>query len=150
MDLSLLLTHWFWFGLAVVLGIFELIFGASFFLLWLGLVALAVGMVVALAPALAWQYQLLLFAGGSIVSILLWRHYLKNYSATTDRPTLNRRAEHYVHRTFVLSEAIVNGRGKIKVDDSTWSVEGPDLPMGTTVVVVGVEGVILKVKVKAV
>lgn len=48
-------------------------------------------------------------------------------------------------RTFTLSEPIINGRGKINVDDSTWRVEGPDLPAGTPVLVIGVDSVTLKI-----
>ena len=45
-----------------------------------------------------------------------------------------------------MDEAIVNGRGQVKVDDSTWRVEGVDLPAGTAVVVKGVRGTILVVE----
>jgi hypothetical protein len=38
----------------------------------------------------------------------------------SDQPKLNRRGEQYVGRTFTLEEPIVNGHGKIRVDDSTW------------------------------
>lgn len=139
-------TLWLWLGLAVLLVILEMILATSFFLLWLGLVSLVVGIIVWLSPNLIWQYQILLFAGGSIISIVLWKFYLKKYPTKTDQPNLNRRADQYVGRVFTLSEPIVNGRGKIKVDDSTWRVEGPDLPAGIKVLVTGVDSVTLKVK----
>lgn len=145
---EMLFTHWFWLGLAILLIIFEVVLGANFFLLWVGLLAALVGIVAGLFPHLMWQYQVLLFSVGSIGSIGLWYYYLKTARTKTDRPTLNRRAEQYIDRTFVLSDPIVNGRGKIEVDDSMWRVEGPELPAGTRVVVVGVDGVILKVKAK--
>jgi len=34
----------------------------------------------------------------------------------------------------------------VKVDDSTWRVEGEDLPEGTKVRVISVDGVVLKVE----
>jgi membrane protein implicated in regulation of membrane protease activity len=142
----LLLTYWFWFGAATLLVILDVVFGANFFLLWMGLLAAVVGGVVTAFPGLSWEYQIIIFAVGSMVSVAAWRFYLKTHAATTDRPTLNRRAEQYVGRSFVLSEAIINGRGKIEVDDSSWRVEGPELPLGTRVIVVGVDGVILKVE----
>ena len=138
--------YWSWFGLALLLIIFEVILGTNFFLLCLGLVAFGVGIVAWALPALHWHYQVLIFALGSIASIGLWRMYFKSNPVTSDRPTLNRRAEQYIGRTFILSEAIVNNRGKIVVDDSTWRVEGDDLPLGANVKVIGVDGVILKVK----
>ena len=40
----------------------------------------------------------------------------------------------------------MNGVGKVVVDDSTWRVKGPDLPAGTHVRVVGVDGVVFVVE----
>jgi len=141
-----MMTHWAWFGAAVVLVILDVVFGANFFLLWIGLLAAGLGGIVALFPALSLEIQMMIFAVGSLLSIGAWRSYLKHHATKTDRPTLNRRAEQYIGRTFSLSEAIVNGRGKIEVDDSSWRVEGAELPLGTRVIVVGVDGVILKVQ----
>jgi len=142
----LLLTHWFWFGAAALLVILDVVFGANFFLLWMGLLAAVVGGIVTVFSGLSWEYQIIIFAVGSVVSVAGWHFYLKTHATTTDRPTLNRRAEQYIGRAFALSEAIVNGRGKIEVDDSSWRVEGAELPLGTRVTVVGVDGVILKVE----
>lgn len=139
------LTYWFWFGAAAILIIFEVALGTSFFLLWLGVAATIVGTAIWIMPTLGEAYQTLLFAIVSLSSLVLWRRYLKRHPPKTDRPTLNRRAEQYLGRTFILSEPIVNGRGKISVDDSTWRVEGADLPEGSSVQVVGVDGVVLKV-----
>ena len=63
--------------------------------------------------------------------------------------TLNRRGEQMIGRTAVLSEPIQNGRGKAKIDDSVWRVEGSDLPAGTQIKVTGVDGAILKVEAAA-
>jgi len=40
---------------------------------------------------------------------------------------------------------IVDGRGRLKVDDTMWLVEGPDLPAGTRVQVTGVDNTLLRV-----
>ena len=105
-------------------------------------------MLVWLIPALIWQYQVLIFAVGALASVMIWHHYLKTHPGEQNTNTLNRRAEQYVGRLFILSEPIVNGRGKIRVDDSSWQVEGPELPLNAKVEVIGVDGVILKVKPK--
>ena len=49
-------------------------------------------------------------------------------------------------RQFALHDAIVGGRGKIRVGDSVWLVSGPDLPVGAQVRVIGQDGVLLLVK----
>ena len=59
---------------------------------------------------------------------------------------LNRRGEQLIGRRYELIEAIVNGRGKARVGDGQWLVSGPDLPVGSTVEVIAVEGTTLKVK----
>jgi membrane protein implicated in regulation of membrane protease activity len=54
-----------------------------------------------------------------------------------------------IGQRFVLVEAIVNGRGKARVGDGQWLVTGPDLPAGSDVEVVGVDGALLKVRAAA-
>ncbi|HHO67888.1 MAG TPA: NfeD family protein, partial [Gammaproteobacteria bacterium] len=64
----------------------------------------------------------------------------------TDQPTLNRRGEQYIGRVFTLETPLVNGMGKIRIDDTTWKIEGPDCEPGTRIRVTGVDGTILKVE----
>ncbi len=140
------ITYWHWWILAVALLILE-VATPGFFFLWLGVSAGIVGIVLFVVPALGLEYQLLIFALFSVTVIVLWLKYAKKHPTVSDQPTLNRRGEQYTGRMLTLQEGIVNGVGKIKVDDSTWKVEGADCPAGTRVRVVGVDGVILKVEV---
>jgi len=71
---------------------------------------------------------------------MMYRSYRKKNPVITDEPALNRRAEQYVGQSFTLKEPIVNGEGKIKVDDSTWKITGTDIDAGETVRVIAVEG----------
>ncbi len=43
------------------------------------------------------------------------------------------------------SQTVIS-RGKIHIDDSFWRIEGPDLPAGTLVRIIGVDGVVLKIE----
>jgi membrane protein implicated in regulation of membrane protease activity len=54
-----------------------------------------------------------------------------------------------IGQRYELIEPIVNGRGKARVGDGQWLVSGPDLPLGTTVEVVAVEGTTLQVRAAA-
>ncbi len=135
-----------WWVIAGLLLIVE-IFAPGTYFLWLGMSAAIVGVITLIGPDVGWQYQFLLFGIFGIVNIALWRMYQKKHPAKTDRPTLNRRGEQYVGRAFTLSEPIINGLGKIRVDDSTWKIEGADCPIGTQIIVTGVDGTILKVSV---
>jgi membrane protein implicated in regulation of membrane protease activity len=63
----------------------------------------------------------------------------------SNKVRLNRRAEIYLGRTFTLERPIVDGRGRLRVDDTVWLVEGPDLPAGARVQVIGVDNTLLRV-----
>lgn len=139
------LDFWHWFIIAVGLMILELFVPGAFFL-WMGIAAAIVGALLWLIPGISWEFQFLIFAVISVASIILWRKRMVDNPVESDQPNLNRRGQQYVGRTFTLEEPIVNGIGKIHVDDSTWKVEGNDCPEGTRVTVTGVDGVILKVE----
>lgn len=140
-------NFWHWFTLAALLIILE-VFSPGAFFLWLGIAASGVGLVMIFLPELSWQSQVTIFALFSIASLIAWRLSLKFFAArqTTTAPNLNRRAEQYVGRTFTLIDPIVNGVGKIHVDDSTWRVRGEDSPVGSKVRVTGVDGILLEVE----
>ena len=139
------LSHWHWWILAVALVILE-VFAPGAFFLWLGISAGIVGGVVYLMPGMGWEYQVLMFSVLSVISIIVWRKFFRTKPTDTDQPALNRRGEQYVGRWFTLEEPIVNGLGKIHVDDSTWKIRGDDCPVGTRVEVTGVDGTVLLVK----
>ncbi|MGZ8216944.1 NfeD family protein [Methylomagnum sp.] len=143
--MGLAIVFWHWWALGVVLLIVELLVPGMFFI-WMAESAFIVGAVLWIFPAVGWEHQLILFSVLSMVSIAAFRRYLKKYPIATDRPLLNRRAAQYVGRVFTLEEPIVNGRGKIRVDDSIWRVEGEDSGSGAKVRVTEAEGVVLKVE----
>lgn len=138
-------TYWHWLVLGVVFIILEVFSPAAFFL-WLGIGAGLVGILLLAVPDLAWEWQVLAFAVLSVASVLAGRSYLKRHPIKTDQPTLNRRGEQYIGRTITLEAPIVNGVGKIRVDDTSWKINGPDCQAGTKVEVTGVEGVVLQVE----
>jgi membrane protein implicated in regulation of membrane protease activity len=138
------LSPWHWFLIAIALIILEALSPAAFFM-WLAVAAGVVGLVLSVFPAMAWQIQLVLFAGFSVLSIFLGRRYLKRHPIATDEPTLNKRGHQYLGRVFTLDQPIVNGVGKLKVDDTIWKIGGLDCPGGTKVRVSGVDGVVLLV-----
>ncbi|HFD79248.1 MAG TPA: NfeD family protein [Gammaproteobacteria bacterium] len=139
------LGHWHWWILAAALIILE-VFAPGAFFLWLGISAGVVGAIVYWLPDTGWEYQVLLFSVLSVISIIVWRKYFRTTPEQTDQPALNRRGEQYVGRVFTLKEPIVDGIGKIRVDDSTWKIRGEDCPVGTQVEVTGVDGTILEVR----
>ena len=136
------LAFWHWLVLGVVLAIIE-VFAPGAFFLWLGISAAIVGSVLWLIPGISWEAQLLIFAILSVASVVIARRYLTAHPLETDLPNLNQRGQQYVGRIFTLLEPVVNGQGKIQVDDSTWKITCEDCEAGTKVIINGVEGVVL-------
>lgn len=139
------IDYWHWLVLGLALMILEMLAPSTFFL-WMGLAAMAVGGILWLAPDLSLPLQLILFAFLSIFAIGLGRRYLKRHPVETDRPTLNVRGAQSVGRVLTLDTPIVNGVGRVRMDDTLWKVLGPDLPAGSRIEVVGVEGTSLRVR----
>lgn len=140
------IEFWYWWVIAIFFFAIE-VFAPGAFFLFMGIGAALVGFLLLAAPEMAWQYQLLIFAVVSVVSAFGWRFYQKKHPPPeTDQPALNRRGAQYVGRTFTLAEPIVNGQGKLKVDDTIWKIEGTDMAEGTQVRVTGVEGTTLTVE----
>jgi membrane protein implicated in regulation of membrane protease activity len=138
-------AFWHWWALGALLLSVELAVPGAFFV-WLASGAFATGAALWAAPGLSLGMQLLLFSALSLASIAAFRRYLGHHPIATDRPLLNRRSAQYIGRVFTLEQPIVDGRGKVRVDDSTWRVEGGDYASGAKVRVVAAEGVILKVE----
>ncbi len=137
------MEFWHWLVLGVALAIVE-VFAPGVFFLWLGISAGIVGVVLWLIPGLDWEYQLLSFAILSVASVVIVRRYLTAHPLESDEPNLNLRGHQYVGRTFTLVEPVVNGQGKIQVDDSTWKISCADCDAGTKVTIDGVDGVVLR------
>jgi membrane protein implicated in regulation of membrane protease activity len=135
---------YFWFGLSLALMAAETIVPGAF-LLWLGLAAGVMGVLLYLMPEMPPLAQALVFGVLSIISVFVYRKFFRGREPVGDQPLLNRRVEQMIGRTYQLHEPIHHGYGKIKVNDSLWTVRGVDLPAGSTVVVTGAEGITLQV-----
>jgi membrane protein implicated in regulation of membrane protease activity len=138
------LGPWNWFILGVVLLVLETVIPGVHFL-WFGIAAFIIG-VLAFALDLAWQWQVLAFALLSVAALFWVRKYARPDVAISDQPDLNVRGQQYIGRSLVVDQAIQNGRGKARVGDSLWAVEGPDTPAGERVKVTGAKGTVLVVE----
>ena len=134
-----------WAALAVVLFAAEALAPGAF-MLWMGFAAAAVFVAVWAFDGFSVLMQVVLFVVLSFVSIQIYRTWFRKRARQSDQPLLNRRAEQLIGRVVPLDQAIVNGNGRAKVDDAFWVVAGPDLPAGSPVRVVAVDGMTLKVQ----
>jgi membrane protein implicated in regulation of membrane protease activity len=147
MDFSMLeeVVYWNWWVLALVLIIVEVLVAGTFFL-WMGISAASVGLVLFLLPGISWELQLSLFAAFSVISIVVSQIWMAKHRRSEPPSTLNRRGSQYIGRQYTLNEPIINGAGRLNIDDTVWRISGPDLDSGAQVRIEGMEGTILRVK----
>ncbi|MBO9717744.1 MAG: NfeD family protein [Pseudoxanthomonas sp.] len=136
---------WVW-AVAALLLIAAETLAPGAFMLWMGFAAVAMFVLVLLVPGIPVLAQVAAFVVLSFVSIQVYRRWFRKAARQSDQPLLNRRAEQNVGLVAALDQPIVGGRGRIKLGDAFWVVEGPDLPVGTPVRVVAVNGMVLKVQ----
>lgn len=137
-----------WLILAAVLLIIEV---ATFTLLffWLALAAVFMVAVSFVFPQLGLSIQLLLYAVATLLSVVLWHKAFKKKQDSMGDARMNNRTARYIGRTATLVEPIVNGYGKIQIEDSLWRVKcNDDLPVDTQVEIIGADGVLLEVRAK--
>ncbi|MEZ5827045.1 MAG: NfeD family protein [Hyphomicrobiales bacterium] len=144
METILALGAWNWMILAAILFVLELLAPGIFFV-WFGLAAAVTGLIM-FRYDISWQWQLIWFCGLSLASVLLANKYLRKHPLESEQPLLNERAAQLIGQSFDLIDPIVNGRGSIRSGDTIWRVEGPELPAGTRIKVVGTDGSVLRVE----
>jgi inner membrane protein len=121
------------------------------YLIWIA----AGGAITALASAafdLSLSSQISIFAASCIATCVcgyfIYRRFaISKLEKAFQKKTfpLNQRDLTLIGTRGVIAVAIENGHGKVKLGDSVWLAEGPDLKEGTPVVVTGVRGTIVTV-----
>ncbi|GGJ53251.1 NfeD family protein [Deinococcus roseus] len=138
------LNPWHWWILGGILMVLEIML-PGVFLLWLGLGAMATGLLSWLVPALSGQVQVLIFAVLSVVLVGTLRGvYLKQLNPKTSE-NLNDRTDALIGKICTVTVPIQMGQGKIKVGDSVWKASGPDAPVGSKVRIVAAHNSTLEV-----
>ena len=141
-------AHYLWWIIALLLIGAEVAM-PGYFMLWVGIAAALTGAVMLVLPGLPLLAQALIFALLAFLACAVYGYVVRprlRRRQPDESVRLNRRGEQMIGQRYVLLEAIVNGRGKAQVGDGQWLVSGPDLPSGSTVEVVAVDGVVLQVK----
>jgi membrane protein implicated in regulation of membrane protease activity len=139
------MPFWYWAVFGAVLAVIEIAVPAMV-CIWLAAAALAVSVIAWRYPGLAWEHQALIFAALAIGGVALGRRAFARPRSIEGERRLNRRAESHIGRMLTLDGPIVDGRGRVKVDDTVWLVAGPDLPAGTHVRVIGADNTLLRVE----
>ncbi|RXJ21710.1 NfeD family protein [Lelliottia nimipressuralis] len=139
--------HVFWLSLGGLLLAAEML-GGNGYLLWSGVAAVITGLLVWVTP-FGWEWQGALFALLTLVAAWLWYRWLTR-QVREQKPAdaaLNQRGQQLVGKRYTLDTTLINGRGHVRVGDSTWPVVADDdLVAGTRIEVIAVEGITLRVK----
>lgn len=133
-GLIVYLGPWSWLLLALLLAGIEVVVPGTFFI-WFGAAALVVGLL-ALAVSLSWQVELVLFVLLSAAAVLIGRRFYGRAAKEGDG-FANDRLGRQIGRLAVVDRAFEGGSGHIRLDDTIWRADGPDLPTGARVRITG-------------
>ncbi|OLQ87433.1 hypothetical protein BIY21_17120 [Vibrio ponticus] len=142
------INHWHWIGLGLALLAAELL-GAAGYLLWLGISALLVGVILTWLP-ISWQLQWVSFGVFSLTTTWLWwRRQLKSDRQSDEQRELNQKSKQLIGQTVQLEYDLPAGKSRIKIADTTWSAFSDyPLPAGTLVEVTAIKGIVLFIEEK--
>jgi membrane protein implicated in regulation of membrane protease activity len=143
LDVIAQLGPWAWIIAGLILLGVEVLAPGNVFV-WFGVAALITGGFVFITDY-GWQVDAIVFVVLAVVLVIVGRRYFARRQAESERPYLNQRAAGLVGRSAVLDEPIVSGHGRIRIDDTTWRVTGPDLPSGTRIRIASADGAVLGV-----
>lgn len=137
--------HWFWLTLGGLLLAAEML-GTSGYLLWSGLAAVMVGIIEWFIP-ISWTAQGTMFAVLTLVCVFFWYRWMRYREARQVPNSLNQRGSQMIGLQLTLDSALQNRTGHVRIGDSSWRVQAEqDLPAGTPVEVVAVEGITLRIQ----
>jgi inner membrane protein len=139
-----------WLVAGLLLMMSELFF-ASFFILWFGLGAVIVGLVMLVVPGMAFSAQMILWAVSSLAFVLGWFKFFKPH-ALKNQTAISQSAFHgeiaVVARDIKpYAKGLVQFQKPILGDDKWEAFADSDIAAGERVRVVSVDGNLLKVKV---
>ena len=141
---------WAWMAAGVLLIIAE-VFIPGTFVMWFGFGAILTGIFVGILDGLSIASQILIFVIMSVISLGIgYMVYGKFFGLNEEKNTdLKTGAQRYIGKTFIVSEDIRNGKGKVTVGDTVWLARSKQkIAKGSEVVVTGVEGTELLVEAK--
>lgn len=143
---------WHWWTLGVILIAIE-IASTTFYLLWPGIAAMAVGFLKFFAPAIDGRLEIFLFAIFAVVATVIWKRSPWGQTRRERNETLNAaRGLNYRGRRVTACEDFTGDRGAVLVDDTRWNaiaIDGSMPRTGAALEVVDADGTTLMVRIAA-
>lgn len=146
-ELHLAQPYWIWLAVGVVLLAVEAAFSTEW-LLWPAVSAGVVAVVTALGLPLGFWGEVLLFGLLTLLSTVLSRKLIQRVNPS-DTPDINARDSRLIGQRAQVTQAFVDGRGRVFVSGAEWQaeIEGAAPLAGESVIVEGFDGPKLKVRV---
>ncbi|WP_421993156.1 NfeD family protein [Qipengyuania sp.] len=137
-------TYWIWLIVGLSLAVLEMVV-PGVYLIWLAMAALAIAVLAFVsAPPLA--LQIIAWVSLSMIFAFSAKRWLRDRPIISSDPLLNNRAGRLVGETALVTQAIADGEGRVKVGDSEWIARGADADAGTRVRITGSRGAELLVE----
>ena len=143
--MSFAIVFWYWWALAGVLLVCEMMLPGVVFL-FLAVGAAVAGLLLLIVSDLSLEMQLVIFAVVSVAAAVGLRPLLRGLQQRSEDPNLNARGNSLIGKIVVLDQPILGGRGRMKMGDGSWTVTGPDMVAGSKVRVAAVDGTELRVE----
>jgi inner membrane protein len=129
----------YWVVAALILTIAEVLAPGTFLIFFAGGALVTAAAQLLVLPVTA---QLAIFSVATIVLLLAGNSLYRRLLAKKRENTLGLGP---IGEPGIVEQRIVNGRGKVRVRDTSWLATGPDLAKGTAIVVVQRDGTLLQV-----
>ncbi|MBT0351356.1 NfeD family protein [Morganella morganii subsp. morganii] len=136
---------WFWLCFGGILLILEML-GTGGYLLWSGVAALVVALLVWIMPGLSLEWQGIIFAVMTVICAVLWRNFQRRRQRN-DSSSPNQVNHKLISLRAALLAETEDGYSRIRLADGSWRVYSQSaLPAGTEVEVIAVDGITLTVR----
>jgi membrane protein implicated in regulation of membrane protease activity len=140
-----MIPWWSWAILAALLGLAEM-HAPGGYLIWIALgAALTAGVDAVYHLSITAQVVIMMLAScvSCVAGYFVYRHADRRQP---DTATLNQRDALLVGERGVVCSDIVHGEGKVRLGDTVWLAEGPNLPTGTAIIVKSVHRARVRVR----
>lgn len=134
---------WYWLIAAAVLAATELAL-PGVFLIFVAIAAAITGLI-ALAVPMGLTGELVSLTVWTAVAVLVGKRWYVDFPVATSDPDLNNRAARMIGQTVRVTDAIIDGHGRVRVGDGEWPATGPDQPAGAQVRIAAVEGGVVRI-----
>ena len=135
MDLP---AGWFWAIGGLILLIAEIV-APGFFLIFLGVAAIATGLFTLLFD-LSLAPQLILFIIYTALAVMIGKRWYAEPANTDQMLRLNNPSERMIGKSVLVVDPVDDHGGRVRVGDGEWSARGGPAPAGARVRVVSVDG----------